>query len=90
MEKIYRSVTLQVTIFFLLSVTSLVLMKCLLLNCQELIDWYMAIRSAKFCLLGLNGPRADPSKVRRVLRKPSAAVAMMKSHIKNRSMELKC
>ncbi|KAM7447571.1 ArfGAP with dual PH [Porites harrisoni] len=34
---------------------------------KELIDWYMAIRSAKFCLLGLNGPRADPSKVNAIL-----------------------
>ena len=42
----------------------------------------MAIRSAKFCLLGLNGPRADPSKVRYILRKPSAAVALMTSCIK--------
>ena len=42
----------------------------------------MAIRSAKFCLLGLNGPRADPSKVRRILGKPSAVVAMMTSCIK--------
>lgn len=34
---------------------------------KEIVDWYMAIRSAKLKLLGLNGPRADPVKVSAVL-----------------------